>query len=291
MNLLRVATRVLGVFGAGRSPAALLNFTVPRRGYKVLRDIAYGTGLRHRLDLYLPESTSVRASDKSPADREENPVVVFFYGGAFRAGRKSEYRFVGEALATAGIIVAVPDYRIYPEARFPDFLQDGAQAVTRVREIAAYHGGNSERLFIAGHSAGAYIAVMLAADERWLRRRGSDGSWVRGVIGLSGRYHDSPTQDEIANVIFQGPPRDETRPASFIRGRCPPMLLAAGSRESGVVLASKQNLAAHLRQTRNEVEETLYAGVGHAGIVAALAPGFRGRAPVRADIIRFVNAL
>ena len=98
-----------------------------------------------------------------PNAHESVPVVVFFYGGAFRAGRKSEYRFVGEALASRGIIVAVPDYRIYPAARFPDFLNDGAAALVKAREVTAAHGGNPERLFVAGHSAGAYIAVMLAA--------------------------------------------------------------------------------------------------------------------------------
>jgi acetyl esterase/lipase len=280
MNLLTVVTRALRVFGEGRSPAALLNFTVPRRGYRVVRDIAYGAGQRQRLDLYLP--TALRRDCGAP-------MIVFFYGGAFRAGRKSEYRFAGEAFASSGMIVAVPDYRIYPEARFPDFLEDGAQAVAKVRDIAAVHGGDPERLFLAGHSAGAYIAVMLAANDAWLRAQGGDSSWIRGVIALSGRYHDSPLQDEIANTIFGGPPRDETRPATFIRERCPPMLLAAGSRESGVVLASKQSLAQHLWRIGSEVEEVLYPGIGHAGIVAALAPGFRGRASVRADVARFVE--
>jgi acetyl esterase/lipase len=318
MNLLTVVSRGLGLFGEGRSPAALLNVTVPRRGYRVDRDIAYGAGQRQRLDLYLPArrpplvlpqppDSHFAASGASPGFCRARldsgalgssparcwvsgaPVVVFFYGGAFRAGRKSEYRFAGEAFASAGMIVAVPDYRIYPEARFPDFLKDGAQAVAKVRDIAAVRGGDPERLFVAGHSAGAYIAVMLAANDAWLHAQCGDSSWIRGVIALSGRYHDSPLQDEIANMIFAGPPRDETRPASFIRERCSPMMLAAGSRESGVVLASKQSLARHLRRIGSEVEEVLYPGIGHAGIVAALAPGFRGRAPVRADIVRFVG--
>jgi acetyl esterase/lipase len=286
MNLLTIVTRAIGIFGEGRSPAALLNFTVPRSGYRVLRDLAYGERPRQGLDLYLPTGLLAR----SKVEGVGAPLVTFFYGGAFRAGRKSEYRFVGQALASAGMVVAVPDYRIYPEARFPDFLEDGAHAVAKVREIAADHGGDPERLFLAGHSAGAYIAVMLAADGTWLRAQGGGISWVRGVIALSGRYHDSPLQDEIAERIFRGPPRDATRPASFISGPCPPMLVAAGSRESGVVLASKHRLAAHLRQNGNEVDEILYPGIGHAGIVAALAPGFRGRAPVRADITRFVES-
>lgn len=279
MNPLLALSSVFGLFGAGRSPAALLNFTVPRSGYRVLRDIPYAGGPRQRMDFYLPPDV------KAPA-----PVVLFFYGGAFRAGRKSEYRFAGEALASRGIIVAVPDYRIYPEARFPDFLHDGARAMAKVRELAPRHGGDPNRLFVAGHSAGAYIAVMLAANPAYAEAAGGNTSWIRGVIGLSGRYHDSPLQDEIAATIFGGPPRDETRPALYIRGACPPMLLAAGSREPPVVVEGKQKLAAHLRHCGSEVEEALYRNIGHAGIMLALAPGFRRRAPVREDIIRFVQS-
>jgi acetyl esterase/lipase len=281
MNLLTMATSALGLFGQGRSPAAFLNFTVPRHGYRVERDIPYGTGPRHRMDLYAPELAVTRGA-------RGLPVVVFFYGGAFRAGRKSEYRFVGEALATLDIIVVVPDYRIYPEARFPDFLDDTASAITKLREIVARHGGDPENLFIAGHSAGAYIAVMLAANPDYLRAHGGDVSWIKGVIALSGRYHESALQDRIAESIFRGPARDETRPARFIDGVAPPMLLGAGTREHPVVLDAKQNLAEHLRSRGSEVEEVIYPGVGHAGIVAALAPGFRNRAPVRKDIAAFV---
>jgi acetyl esterase/lipase len=277
MNLLTLTTSALGLFGQGRSPAAFLNFDVPRRGYRFERDIPYGSGPRNRLDLYLPDSAVTGSSQKFP-------VVVFFYGGAFRAGRKSEYRFVGEALATLGIMVAVPDYRIYPQARFPDFLDDGASALAKIHEIAA-----PENLFIAGHSAGAYIAVMLAANSGYLRAYGGDTSWINGVIALSGRYHESPLQDRTAETIFGGPARDETRPASFIDGRAPPMLLGAGSREHEVVLNAKANLAQHLRSRGNAVEEVLYPGIGHAGIVAALAPRYRSRAPVRKDIAAFVE--
>ena len=291
MNLLSVATSAMGLFGQGRSPAGLLNFTVRRRGYQVERDIPYGSGPRHRMDLYAPP-TALRATSAAKAGAEIKnglPVVVFFYGGAFRCGRKSEYRFIGESLATSDMIVAVPDYRIYPEARFPDFLHDGASAIAKTREIATRHGGDPENLFLAGHSAGAYIAVMVAANPEYLRAYGGDVSWIRGVIALSGRYHEFPLQDRIAETIFRGPARDETRPARFIEGIAPPMLLGAGAREPEDVLNAKRKLAEHLRSRDSEVEDVIYAGIGHVGIVAALARGFRGRAPVRKDIAAFVE--
>ena len=297
MNLLTVATSAMGLLGRGRSPAGLLNFTVPRRGYRVERDIPYDSGPRQRMDIYAPPTSRAVARATSPANAgAENlssarglPVVVFFYGGAFRCGRKSEYRFIGEALATSDMIVAVPDYRIYPEARFPDFLNDGAGAIAKLREIASHHGGDPENLFLAGHSAGAYIAVMLAANPEYLRAHGGDTSWINGVMALSGRYHDFPLRDRIAEAIFAGPARDETRPSTFIDGVTSPMLLAAGAREPEDVLKAKRKLAEHLRSHGSEVEEVIYPGIGHVGIVAALAAGMRHRAPVRKDIAAFVN--
>lgn len=277
MNLLSAVTKVFGLFGEGRSPAVLLNLGVPRAGYRVEHDIAYGPHPRQRMDLYRPEESRTR-------DRGA-PTLLFFYGGAFRAGRKSEYRFVGEALTKAGMAVAIPDYRIYPEARFPNFLQDGAKAAAKILELNIAPGG----LFLMGHSAGAYIAAMLGANESYLRACGVDRSSVGGVLAFSGRYHDSALQDATAEAIFCGPARDETRPASFLGGHCPPYFLAAGARESQIVLASKTDLAAHLRRTGNEVGEHTYAGIGHAAIIAALTPRRRANTQVLHDIVRFVG--
>lgn len=277
MNLLSAVTKVFGLFGEGRSPAMLLNLGVPHAGYRTRRNIAYGTHPRQRMDLYLPQDNQKRAHDA--------PAVLFFYGGAFRAGRKSEYRFVGEALTKAGIAVAIPDYRIYPEARFPNFVQDGAMAAAKLLELNAAPGG----VFLMGHSAGAYIAAMLGANENYLRSCGVSPSSIGGVIALSGRYHDSALQDAIAEEVFCGPARDETRPASFLGAHCPPYFLAAGAREGQTVLMSETNLARHLRWNGNEVEEHIYAGIGHAAIIAALTPQRRTRATVLHDIVRFVE--
>jgi acetyl esterase/lipase len=274
---LRFLTTLLGLFGQGRSPAMMLNLTVPRSTYCRHRDLAYGQGPRQRFDLYLPKNASAPA-----------PVLLFFYGGAFRAGRKSEYRIVGEAFASKGIIVAVADYRIYPEGCFPDFLNDGAAALAAVHARVPEFGGDPSRIFLAGHSAGAYISVMLAANPAYLTAANADPSWIRGVIAMAGRYHEIPLGDATGVEIFGGPARTETRPASFIDGKRPPMLLLAGADESAEVLVSHSKLAAHLRDHGNEAQEIIYPGIGHMGIMLALAPGFRHRAPLQEDIARFV---
>jgi acetyl esterase/lipase len=278
VGLLRFITAALGLFGRGRSPAMLFNLMVPRRGYRAVRDIAYREGSRAGFDLYLPLTVEA-----------DVPTVLFFYGGGFRAGRKSEYRVVGEALATLGIIVAVADYPIDPEARFPNFLEDAARAVAKLHAVLPDHGGDPTRLFLAGHSAGAYISVMLAADERWLASVGAPRAWIRGVIGIAGMYGARPGRDSVSRAIF-GPEREEIQPIAFIRGDAPPMLIVVGAEDGAEQVASARALAARIREAGGRVEEIVYPRVGHSGIILSLARPFRRRAPLRTDIVRFVRA-
>lgn len=278
MSLLKILTACFGLFGAGRSPAAVLNLLAPRRGYSIHRDIPYAKGPRRKLDLYVPDVLEGQA-----------PVVLFFYGGAFQAGWKSEYRLVGAVLAREGIIAAIADYRIHPEACFPSFLEDGGKAFTTLRDLVGRHGGDPDRIFLAGHSAGAYIAVMLAANPDYLASEGATTSAIRGVIGLAGPYDFLPIVDPALIAIFGGSERPETQPINFIDGKKPPMLLATGAEDGRVQVKSTRNLSARLRAAGSEVQERIYPGIGHMGIILSLARAFRHRAPLHDDIVRFVK--
>ena len=123
-----------------------------------IADIAYGELRRQKLDIYVPPM--------QPSG--QLPVVVFWYGGAWIEGSKNDYRFVGAALAELGYVTVVPDYRLYPDVRFPAFIDDGALAVRWVRENAAEHGGDPARIVLIGHSAGAHLAAMLAFNRVYL---------------------------------------------------------------------------------------------------------------------------
>ncbi len=251
----------------------MLNLLAPRRGYRVHRNIAYADGARHGMDLYVPDALV------GPA-----PVVLFFYGGAFMAGRKSEYRIVGEALASKGIVVAVPDYRILPQARFPDFLEDGASAFAALKKIAAQYGGDPARIFVAGHSAGAYIAVMLGADPRWL---GANMSSLRGVLGIASSYGSSGVGG-AANAVFAGRTPSEFQPVQRIDGKRPPMMFASGGKDTVASIEAARALVVKLGSFGSDVEEHVYADAGHMGIILSLAPRFRHVAALRDDIARFV---
>jgi acetyl esterase/lipase len=275
MTLFRILDVFLGWFGY--SPAVLLNFTAPRWGYRVKRAIPYGPHERHRMDLYLPKRKA-----------EGAPTVLFFYGGAFITGHRREYRFVGQALASKGIIVGIADYGLFPEHRFPEFVEDGAKAAVFLRSTLAQHGGDPDRLFVAGHSAGAYIAVMLASDGRYLNDAGADLSTLAGAIGIAGPYDFLPITNPQRIEIFGGMDRVETQPIHFIDGPRPPMLLLTGDRDANILPRNTHNFAARLREHGSKVEAIVYPGIDHFRIMLGLAPLFRRVVPIRADIARFV---
>ena len=275
--LFRILDVFLGWFGY--SPAVLLNITTPRWGYRVERAIPYGPEPRHRMDLYLPEHKLQSA-----------PAVLFFYGGAFISGNKCEYRFVGQALASLGIIVGIADYGLFPDHRFPEFVEDGAKAAAFLHKTLPEYGGDPNRLFVAGHSAGAYIAVMLASNPEYLSEAGADQSILAGAIGVAGPYAFLPITNETRIEIFGGPDRLETQPIHFIEGKRPPMLLLTGDRDSNILPRNTHNMAARMREQANDVDEIVYPGIDHFRIILGLAPLFRGVVPIRADIARFVSS-
>jgi acetyl esterase/lipase len=257
--------------------STLLNATIPRRGYRVVRDLAYGDGPRQGLDLYVPKGLSAPA-----------PVVLYFYGGSWKWGSKATYRFLGQALASAGIIVAVADYRVYPEVKYPAFVEDTAAAFRFVRSHIAEHGGDQGRVFLAGHSAGAYNAAMITADRRYLSDAERDG--IRGVIGIAGPYDFLPLKDPDLIDIFGGDAVPETQPIAYVDRKLPPMLIVHGSGDTTVHPKNERRLAKKLRGFGSEVETREYDGIGHIEIIVSLAPWFRGRTTLRDDIIQFVKS-
>jgi acetyl esterase/lipase len=279
----RKAARIVALMTAALTACtpisvSLLNLGVPRSGYHVVRDLPYGTDPRQRLDIYVPDGLAAKA-----------PVILFFYGGFWQSGSKDLYLAFGQAFASAGIVVAIADYRLYPQVRYPEFVRDGAGAFTYIQTHAAQYGGDPARIFVAGHSAGAYIAVMLAADPGWLRDARADPARVAGVIGISGPYNFLPLRDENLIAIFGGKNQPETQPIAHIDGKRPPMLLATGTADTTVRPRNTADLAAKLEAYGSPVEVVTYSGVGHIGIILSLAPGFRGNTTLRQDIIDFVR--
>jgi acetyl esterase/lipase len=243
----------------------------------VTRDIAYANGERRTLDVCRPRSATAA------------PVVVFFYGGGWRSGNKRMYRYVGKALARRGYVAVVPDYRIYPQVLYPEFLDDGAAAVRWVKDNAKKFGGDPEKIFLMGHSAGAHIAAMLSIDATWLKTVGLvPGRDISGLIGVSGPYDFLPLKDEELIVIFGGANRPETQPISYVTPGAPPALLLTGDNDDVVGAGNSTRLAERLRAAGDDATAILYPRIGHYIIVAAFAPILRWRVPVLRDSEVFI---
>ncbi len=242
-------------------------------------DLAYGQDRRQRLDVYTPRKARAL------------PVVIFWYGGGWTNGARGQYRFVGAALAEAGYVSVLPDYRLYPHARFPQFVDDGAAAVRWVRDNIARYGGDPDRLILMGHSAGAHMAASLAWQRSRLAAVGVPQGAIRGLVGMSGPYQLAPNTRTL-NEIFAAPyTAADWQPIRAIDRGSPPSLLLHGGADGLVWPSNAENAAAALVAAGVRGEVKIYPGRGHADIVAALSVPARGRAPVLADAKAFMQSL
>ena len=275
-------TGLLGAIGAllsGCSALGALDAVVARGTYRGEDGIAYGDDPRQRLDVYRPLEAAPGA-----------PLVVFFYGGNWSQGDRGDYRFVGEALAANGVVAVVADYRLSPQVGWRDILADCALATRWAFQNAARLGADPRRVFVMGHSAGAYNAAMLALDARWLRAHGLQPRQLAGWIGLAGPYDFLPIGEPRTQVAFGWPdtPR-ESQPIEHVSAAAPRTLLVAAARDTVVsTQRSTVGLAERLRAAGVPVELRLHEGLNHATVVGALAGPLTRLAPVRREVLDFI---
>lgn len=263
---------------AACTPLGAFNAIVPKdeAARRIASDLPFASGNRRSLDIYAPDDA-----------RSTLPVIVFFYGGSWNSGSKDGYGFVGRALAAQGFLVAIPDYRLVPEVRFPDFLEDGAAAVKWVRANAVRFGGDPNRIVLAGHSAGAYNAAMLALDPRW---QGEARSSVRGFAGIAGPYDFLPLDTAVTRVTFgRASDLNATQPVRFASSGDPSALLIAGGRDDLVRGSNSVRLTMVLTRAGVPVETRVYDELGHIGLLTAFAQPFRGRGTVLRDVADFAR--
>lgn len=263
---------------AGCSGPQLLNSITPSGGYRYAPAVSYDAAQRLTLDIY------------TPVNARREPVVVFFYGGRWTSGAAADFRFVGQALASQGFVAVLPEYRHYPQVRFPAFVQDAARAVRWTETQIARYGGDPGRIFVMGHSSGAHLAAMLALDPQWLAEAGGDRARLKGMIGLAGPYDFLPLTDADLRDMFGPPERYEfSQPISFVDGRHPPLLLLHGADDETVRVKNTRNLAAAAQRAGGLVESVVYPEMSHSWIVATLAAPLRGRSDVLARVASFVR--
>jgi acetyl esterase/lipase len=229
----------------------------------------------NKLDIW-----STAATPKNP-----RPVLVFFYGGGWANGTRTEYGYAARPFVEAGYIVVLPDYRKVPQVRFPGFVADSANAVKWVQANIARYGGDPGRVSVAGHSAGAYNALMLALDPQWLGAKP-----VTAAISLAGPANFYPfTSKRAIDAMSSFPDPDATQPISFVRPDAPPILLIHGTDDSVVRIRNANSLYARQKAAGGNIEFRPQQGGSHNDLVLALGTLFRGRYPVVAQSVAFLD--
>ena len=260
------------------SPALLVD-TVDRvasraDSLKVADGIAFDTH-QNKLDIW---STAAKG-------KVLRPVLVFFYGGGWANGTRTEYSYAARPFIEAGYIVVLPDYRKVPEVRFPGFVEDSAAAVKWVQANIAKYGGDPSRVSVAGHSAGAYNALMLALDPQWLGDKP-----VTSAISLAGAADFYPfTSKRAINAMSEFPDSKATQPISFVRADAPPILLIHGTADTVVRIRNSNSLYAKQKAAGGDITLRAQLGGSHNDLVLALGTLFRAQYPVVEESVTFLD--
>lgn len=279
--LLAVIGAAFAFFWTNPSRLALLSDLASESGVTVDRDISYGPLPRQKLDVYW---TSDR---KAPG-----PIALFIYGGSWRQGDKNFYSFVGTALAKRGITTVIPDYRIFPDALFPAFMVDAALAYGWTARVPAATCTPSRPIYLVGQSAGAHMAALLVTDTSYLDQAAPGLPKPAGLVGLAGPYTFQPVTWETTKEIFETTAEhpDKPRPIAFVGSHVPPTLLMHGKADTLVNIKNMREFAAALKAAGVLIKTHELNGIGHLGIILAIAKPFRWRAPVLRMMTAFINS-
>jgi acetyl esterase/lipase len=250
-------------------------------GRIVAEGVPYGASPAQQVDVFAPAQAAVAP----------RPVVIFFHGGGWAKGSRDTYGFAGRAFASEGFVTVIAGYRLVPEGRYPVFMEDAAEAVRWTRANIARFDGDPNRIVLAGHSAGAHIALLLALDPRWLGADVQPGGAIRGAISLAGPTDFLPLEPGGRGDVALGHvrPLEITQPIHFARADAPAIWMGHGDADVTVRPRNSQRLAAALTDVGGQAEVRMYPGVDHEGTVTPLSLLYRDRIPLLRDATTFVR--
>lgn len=275
---LALAAATLGLTLAACSPQNALNTVTSTRGLNVTQNVRYGPAPRNVMDVYAPQNV------------QNAPVVLFIHGGSWQGGDKEGHKFVGESLARAGYVTGVMNYRLAPEHRYPDYVQDAASALKVLRDRAQSYGGSPDNLFVMGHSAGGFNAVEVVDNARWLTEAGVPIRAVRGVIGVAGPYSYDFRQFPSRVAFPEGGNPDDIMPDRHVRPDAPPNLLLVAANDTTVDPYNAVNMEAALKEAGVPVTRTVLPGLNHITVIAAMARPLTFLGDTRQQVIDFIEA-
>lgn len=219
-------------------------------------DIPYGRDPKQKLDLYLPSVAPT------------GPVFLFIHGGGFVEGDRAHYGYVGRPLAPHGFLTVVMSYRLEP-AHYPAQAEDTAAALEWVYRNIARYGGDPERIFIGGHSAGAILSAFVSVGRDAMRSRSLPETPVKGFLPVSGPY-DLRDFGSFVNVYLPEPElREEASPALQIADGPPPAVVVYGEKETHYAAPSR-DFVEELRKKGGTARVLVLEGMDHDGTALAL---------------------
>ncbi|RUO33375.1 alpha/beta hydrolase [Aliidiomarina soli] len=259
----------------GCSGSAVLNALTPDGSYN-LESVPYGDHSRQQMDIYYPDD---------PQQRQK--VVVFVYGGAWERGDKADFEFIGQAFARLGYITVIPDYRLYPEVEFPAFIDDVAKAVSQLEGAISASCPSAQSVILAGHSAGAHSAALVAADPQYLQAQGYSGR-IGGAILMSGPY-DLPLDHSRVADKFSQANGNQANPVALAGASMPSTLLLHGRADSVADPEHSERFAQRLAELGVPSQLHIYPRTRHVDLIASLGSPLRFLTPAYGDIQRFLS--
>ena len=261
---------------AACAPVSILNGITPSSTFDRSKNVSFGEGDRDELDIY-------RAEKPKP----DAPVLVFVHGGSWDSGSKGIYKFLAEGFTKSGYDIVVPNYRLYPQSKFPDFIEDNAKAVSYTAETFP-----DKQIVLIGHSAGAYNVLMLALRDEYLRTAGVDRcAKISGVVALAAPTGIIPLDSEPLITIFPDRFTGEDAVLNNVTGPAPAVFLGHGESDTTVYPKNSTALAEKITARGGSAQVEIYPGQSHIDVVKVLSRHFDGDATLKADIVNFIDGL
>ena len=264
----------ISVLAAACTPVGFLNGITPSSSYSLAKDLPYGKLDRQKLDIYRAENP-----------KHYSPVIVYIHGGSWEDGSKDIYKFLGDGFAREGYDVVVPNYRLYPNVIFPDFVEDAALAIAFV--AARYP---SRPLSIIGHSAGGHTVTLLGTDGSYLENAGVDMcTTVSSIVGFAAPTGAYPMTDEPFITIFPERFGGKDAPLNNVDSPSPPMFLMNGGKDTTVGPKNSEELAAAINARGGTAVYKLYPELNHSDPAKVMSKYFDGDSSLKVDVIDFID--
>lgn len=234
---------------------------------------------RCKLDLFLPPASSDAG--------KSFPSLVWFHGGGLEEGNRLGFKKMAASLVADGIAVVMVDYRLSPKANYPAYIEDAAAAVAWTHAHIAEYGGDTKRVFVGGHSAGGYLAAMVALDPRWLTAAGMKPADLAGAFPVSGQMATHYTIRKERGLPKEVEVIDDGAPLAHARKDAPRLLFIAADKDMHNRVDENQRMVAALRAAGHAVPDLIVVtGRDHSTIMSKM---IEAEDPGRKALLAFIR--